>query len=125
MPGMSMDIPEGVIRDAIAVAIAEALSPERRDGIIRDVVRAHLSAKVSDYSKDTLLGKAVGDAVRAMTLDALMPVLGSLRPDVERIVTRSLGPAFAASVVAQVEAALKQVIVDSLSVNVTLGRSED
>lgn len=121
---MSLDvsIPEALIKNAIAVAIAETFSPEKKDALIRDVVRAHLQYKENSYDKETILSKKVGEFIRRIALEEVGNVLDTMRPDVERIVQETLGPQFKDSVFANLKRGLQSVIVRNISVEVVLDR---
>lgn len=120
MADIKIDIPEGQINNAIAVAIAESLSPERRDGLIRDIVRAHLSYKANSYDKETMLSKEVGSTIRSMASEHLKVKLEELRPDVEAMVDKAIGPAFRKSVFSELEASLRTITIRNLRITAIL-----
>lgn len=88
---LSVELAEGTITNAIAVAIVEAFSPERQQQIIQDVVRAHLNAKPDLYSKETFLSSAVGDGIRTMATAHVRELLNGWRPDIEAAVADVFG----------------------------------
>jgi len=108
-------IPEGIIKNAVAVAITNSLDEMTREQIITDVVRAHLNHKVNTYDKDTILSKAVGDSIRAMVKEALSERLAELKPKVHEVVTKLLGPKFNDQVYGQLETALQSVTLANIS----------
>jgi len=119
---LTFDIPEGQIRDAIAVAIAESFSPERREAIIRDVVRAHLQIREGTYDKETLLSKQVGAQIRQIAQDEVKIIISSLEPAIRERVRKTLGEGFSDSVLCQLENALSCKVVDGISVSVSLSK---
>ncbi|MBI2934624.1 MAG: hypothetical protein HYY29_03530 [Chloroflexi bacterium] len=122
---INIDIPEAVIRNAVAVAVAESFVPERRDALLRDIVRAHLQVKENEYDKQTLLAKQVGAVVRRIAEDETTRVLDSMRPDIERIVCETLGEQFKTGVFASLRASLARVVVGHITVSVDLDRRYD
>ena len=112
---IDLNITEGMIANAIAVAIADAFTPEKRDAMIRDVIRAHLAVKQNSWDKDTLLSKAVGDQIRQMTNDAVRERVAAMRDEVFAVVNRTLGPQFQDSVLAQLQSALGRMMTSSLA----------
>ena len=121
---VSIDITEAELKNAIAVALAESFSGERRDALLRDIVRAHLTHKESQYDKQTMLAKHVGQAIRKMASEALMERLESMKPDVYQIVGEMLGEPFRESVYEHLRNALRHVIVSGISVSATLSDDE-
>lgn len=119
---ISIDISEAEIRNAIAVALAESFSGEKKDALIRDVVRAHLQYKENSYDKETILGKRVGGLIRTIALEEVDKVIHSMRPDVECIVSELLGPSFKESVFENLRRALKNVVVKGITIDVNLER---
>jgi hypothetical protein len=119
VPGLSLDIHEGEIKNAIAVAIAESFAPERRESLIRDVVRAHLAHKEHSYDKETILSRAVGKLVRELAIAELERQLEASRTEIEAAVSGMLGERFAEGVVDKVEEALKRVAAANIHVSAT------
>jgi len=116
MPDLKIEVSEAQVQNAIAVAIAESFTAERRDSLLRDVVRAHLSQRVDTYSKDTLLSKSVGDAIRAIAKESILARIDELKPQIYRIVQETLGAKFEVSVMMQLRDALTNKIVTRLSI---------
>lgn len=114
---IDLNITEGMIANAMAVAIAEAFSPEKKDQVIRDVVRAHLSYKANSYDRDTLLSKVVGEQIRAQAMEAVKAKVADLAPDIRRIVDKALGPRFSDSVLAQLEASVARLAVANITID--------
>ena len=114
---IDLNISEGMIANAMAVAIAEAFSPEKKDQVIRDVVRAHLSYKANSYDRDTLLSKAVGDQIRAQATLAVKAKVAEMAPDIRRIVDDALGPKFSESVLQQLEASVARLAVANITID--------
>ena len=121
---VSIDISEAEIRNAIAVALAESFSHDRRDGLLRDIIRSHLQHKEREYDKETLLSKEVGMAIRTMAGEELGRVLESMKPEVQQIVSEMLGEQFKQSVYDQLRAALGHVVISGVGISATLDRDE-
>lgn len=117
---INIDIPEAVIRNAVAVAIAESFAPEKRDALLRDIIRAHLQVRASEYDKDTLLGKKVGEIVRRVAMEEVGDVLDSMRPNIERIIQEALGPQFKESVYTSLRTGLQRLAISNISVSVNM-----
>lgn len=115
-----LEITEGQIQNAVAIALAESFTQEKRDALFRDVIRAHLSVKANSYDKETLLSKRIGDMVRSGADEALRIKLDEMKPEIMKIVSESLGSRFAESVYAQVRHAVAQVTVGSIHVTASL-----
>lgn len=114
---LKLNLTEGVIQNAIAVALAEAFSEERRTEIIRDVVRAHLNHKERSYDKETFLSKIVGKQIREMSLECVKDQLDLFRPDLEKLISKYF-QTNRLQILAQLEAALQKATVANLRVNV-------
>lgn len=112
---IDLNITEGMIANAIAVAISDAFTPEKRDAMIRDVIRAHLSVKQNSWDKDTLLSKAVGDQIRKMTDESVRERVAQMGDEVRALVTKTLGPQFQESVLTQLQAALGRMATSNLT----------
>lgn len=107
-------IPEGIIKNAVAVAIVSAMNDAMRENVITDVVRAHLNHKIDTYGKETILSRAVGEAVRGMVKDALKERLETIRPKVNETVGRVLGPKFEDQVFKELQSALETVVLSNV-----------
>jgi flagellar motor switch protein FliG len=113
---ISFDIPKGEIENAIALAIAESFTPERKEAMVRDIVRAHLSYRESTYDKETLLSKAVGKIVRDIATEKMTAIVNDMRPKIEGIIVSCLGPAFKESVFKQLDYALKNKMISNIRI---------
>jgi hypothetical protein len=124
MSALMFDVSEGDIMNAIAIAIAESFSGERRDAMIRDIVRAHLAYKESVYDKETLLAKRVGKIIRDIAEQKLAEVVQSWEPDIEAVVNRCLGPVCKATVLEQLERAIQRVALGKFRLDATIDAEE-
>ena len=120
MSEIKLEIGEGQIQNAIAVALAESFSPENKASIIRDVVRAHLNHKENNYDKETILSKVVGKHIRDVAMVQVEECLDEMKPDIQKIVKSSLGKQFSESVFTQLRQALSRVVVGGIKFNVNL-----
>lgn len=113
----SIELPEGMIQNAIAVAIAEAFTPEQRDRVIRDVVRAHLTAKSDAYGRETILSNAIGDTIREIARKEVTAIIeGPLAERVRAEVRASLGERFQDTTVLALHNALQNVVLSNLRI---------
>lgn len=117
---IKLDISEGQIRDAIAIGIAEAFSPERRDALLRDIIRAHLQYRENSYDKETLLGKRIGGLVREIASQAAKERVEELRPQICAIVREHLGERFEETLFAQLRERLGAAVVSNVRLAVDL-----
>lgn len=128
MSDLKIEISHGELRNAIAVALVDAFSPEKRDAIIRNVVRAHLEMKSpnSGWGQDqTILDKAVGDMLRKEAEEMMIERLQEMRPRIKEIVRKHLGPQYEEALVAKFEAAMSSTVrIAGLSLHVDMERAE-
>lgn len=120
MADLKLEITEGDVSNAIAVALAESFTPEKRDELLRDIVRAHLTQKENTYDKETLLSKRIGAIVRGIAVEQLEQKLESWRPEIEAIVSESVGDPFKESVFTSLKSALKRIGVVNLNVSAAI-----
>ena len=116
---LKLEIGEGQIQNAIAVALADAFSPEKKDALIRDIVRAHLSVKKDSYSRDTLLSAQVGDLIRKVAQEEMVIRVQEMKPEIQKRVRKVLGKQFEESVYLQLEQSLKNIKIVDMSISVT------
>lgn len=116
---LKIEISEAQIQNAIAVALVEQFSPERQQQLLLDIVRAHLTVKKDNYSRETLLGAQVGGEIRKMASEHMATVIETWRPQVYKIVEKSMGRKFQENVFAQLEASLKNKMISGISIQVT------
>ncbi len=114
---IDLNITEGMIANAMAVAIAEAFSPEKKDQVLRDVVRAHLAFKQNSYDRETMLSKAVGDQIRLQATEAVKAKVAEMAPEIRRVVDKALGPKFSESVLTQLEASVSRLAVSNITID--------
>lgn len=125
MTEMKLDISEGMITNAIAVAISEAFAPEKRDALLRDVIRAHLTTKKNSYDKHTLLDEEVGKVIRAVAQEMVVARIEELRPDIEKVVRSTLGKGFETSVIEGLKSSLKNCRITRVDVRAEIDHDED
>lgn len=122
---VSLGITEAQINNAIAVAVAESMTPERQAALIRDVVRAHLQTKTSGWDKETILSKTVGDFVRNQAIEEVRAKLTEMEPRIRDVVRGALGASFEESVFSHLRAALARTVVSGITVTATLDRDDE
>ena len=116
---LKLEIGEGQIQNAIAVALVDAFSPEKKDALIRDIVRAHLSAKKDSYSRDTLLSAQIGDLIRKVAQEEIVSRVQEMKPEIVKRVRKVLGKQFEESVYLTLEKSLKNIKIVDMSISVT------
>jgi len=116
---LKLEIGEGQIQNAIAVALTDAFSPEKKDTLIRDIVRAHLSVKKDSYSRDTLLSAQVGDLIRKVAQEEMVTRVQEMKPEIQKRVRKVLGKQFEESIYCQLEQALKNMKIVDISISVS------
>ena len=124
MADLKLDIGEGQIQNAIAVAIAESFTGEKRDALLRDIIRAHISYKQNSYDKETLLSKTIGNMVREIAQEAIKKQVDKARPAIEKMVIEHLGPGFEQSICTQLRDGLAYRKVQGISVSVRVSEDE-
>ena len=118
---LKLEITEGQIQNAIAVALADSFSPEKKDALIRDIVRAHMNFKENSYDKETLLSKIVGTIVRDIAKKTLESELENMNPEIEQIVREILGDRFKINILDSLKYQLNRIVLDNLKISVSLG----
>lgn len=118
---VNLGLTEAQINNAIAVAVVEQMTPDRQEAMIRDVVRAHLQVKTSQWEKETLLSKVVGEYVRSVAVDEVKQRITALEPRIRELVRSALGQPFEDSVFRQLQSALASKVVASISITADLG----
>ncbi len=124
MSTVELKLTEGQINNAIAIAIAEAFTPEKKDSLIRDIIRQHLTIKQDHYSKDTLFSHSVNKVIGVMVKEELDKQVEALRPEVEEMVKEVFGGKVKINIIEQLKYSLKKVALDNISVSVTVGKDD-
>jgi len=122
---LELEIPEGQINNAIAVALAESFGGEKRDALIRDIIRAHLAHKENSYDKETLLSKRVGQLIRNMTQESFEAEVEKWRPEVDAVVREHLGSQFKTNVFEALRNALTGVVIRNLVLSGEFNADDD
>lgn len=115
---VKLQLEEGQIINAIAVVIAEAFSPERRDALIRDILRSHLAMPADRYGKETMFSATVNKALQGMVEEQLKVEVEGLRPDVECIVSEYFGSSLREGLVKQIEKAITEGFAKGINIAV-------
>lgn len=124
--GLKVEVSEGDLKNAVAVAIAESFTGEQRDALLRDIVRAHLSVKMNSYDKDTLLSKHVGDMVRRVAQDEVAAVFSEkMEPRIREIVREKLGEKYCDSIVREVQNGIESFTVRGLRFSASVVDDEE
>ncbi len=122
---IDLNISEGMISNAIATAMVEAFSPEKKDQVIRDIVRAHLATKKDSWSRETLLSESIGTAIKTLASEAVKEKVASMGPDIRSIVDRVMGPRFQDSVLKQIESALSNLAIANIQFKASVVMDDD
>ncbi len=117
---INIDIPEAKINNAIAVALAESFSEEKRDSLLRDIIRAHLQYKANSYDKETLLSKTVHTLLREMVSEKIEEIITNMKPEIDKIVEQTLGKEFQNSILDKLKSALKCKTISNLYIDVDI-----
>ena len=125
MADFKFEIGEAQIQNAIAVAMAESFSQERKDQIIRDVVRAHLSRVEDRYDKETILEKSVGSLIRRIATEVLEEEIEKRRPVFYKVIQEILGPGFEENICTQLKNGLIARKVKDIHVSLQLEEDDD
>jgi uncharacterized protein with gpF-like domain len=112
---ITVDIAESEIRNAIAVAIAESFSSDKRDSLLRDIIRAHMQYKENSYDKETLLSKKIGNLVREIASAAVIARMEELRPEINAVVREKLDDRFAESIYTKLRTAISGKVIADIS----------
>lgn len=122
---LSIELTDGQIKDAVAVALAECFSPERRDALIRDIIREHLTAKRETYSRETLLTETVGRAIKAIAEEALKVELEKMEPEVHALIAKQFGEGMKDSIFEQLKTSLSRMTAQGIQIKVEFTDWED
>lgn len=125
MASLNLEIGEAQIQNAIAVAITEAFSQDKRDQLLRDIIRAHMSVKQNSYDRETLLSKEVGQMVRSVAVKVMKAKVEEWRPEIEAIVSKMIGPNFKANVTQQLEVALGNMAYRNINIKAEVVAEEE
>lgn len=125
MAAVNIELTEGQIRDAVAVALAEAFSDEQRQRLILDVVRAHLQARERDYDRETILAKRAGEMIREIAKEELSLQLETMRPRVRAALRTWMGKEWEDAILLNLTAELKKIIVRGVKVIVDCDVAEN
>lgn len=122
---LDVNVSETDIQNAIAVSIAEAFPPEKRDQLLRDIVRAHLSLKQNPYDKETILSAAVGSQIRKIASDKMNEIVAGWRDEVGEIVEKAIGGQYKDSVMLQLQRSLSNITVRGLVLEASIAPEID
>lgn len=124
--GLKVEITEGDLKNAVAIAIAESFTGEQRDALLRDVVRAHLSLKLNTYDKETLLSKHVGNMIRRVAENEVSAIFSEqMEPRIREIVREKLGPKYCDNIVDEVKGAVESFTIRGLRFTATVREIDD
>lgn len=118
MSSVKLEITEGQIQNAIAVALAESFTDEKRDALLRDIIRAHLNTKKDNYSRETLLSETVNKFVREVVAVELAKHIEGMRPEIEAIIAKFFGEGVKPQIQEKLEEALSRAITKDLQVSI-------
>ncbi|MCA9817086.1 MAG: hypothetical protein KC652_18375 [Cyanobacteria bacterium HKST-UBA01] len=118
MSTVELKLTEGQIQNAIAVAISESFTPERRDELLRDAIRAHLTVKASSYDKETLFSATVNKQLREMVGTELEKEVQKMRPELEALVKKYFHQNIQSDILCSIEKQLAEDLTKNIKVNV-------
>lgn len=118
MSTVKLEITEGQIQNAIAVALAEAFTPEKKDVLLRDLIRAHLTTKKGPYDKETLLSETVNTHIKLIVKDQLEKDLQAMRPEVEVLVSKFFGSTVKPQITENLEKAISAAVSKDLQISI-------
>lgn len=122
---LDVNVSETDIQNAIAISIAEAFPPEKRDQLLRDIVRAHLSLKQNSYDKETILSAAVGSQIRKIASEKMNEIVAGWRDEVGAVVEKAIGGQYKDSVMRQLQASLSNITVRGLVLEASIAPEID
>ena len=114
-----------ILENAIAVALVDQFSEDKKSAIIRDVVRAHLTVKADVYGRETALSAQVGTAIREMAKKKTSEVVETWRSEVEAMVETKLGGQYKQAVFTALAKAMNNIDFTGISVTFDFQRYSD
>lgn len=121
---IKLEITEGQINNAIAVALAESFTPEKKDAMFRDIIRNHLSMKDDRYGKETLFSKTVNNQLHETVRDELNRLVEGIKPEVEEMVREKFGSSIKLDILNQIKYQLNNIVLNNIKVSVSLGKDD-
>jgi len=118
MSEIKLEIGEGQIKNAIAIALSESFTQDKKDALIRDIIRGHLNVKTDSWSRETLLSKCVGDLIRKIAEKEMSKVIENMRPQIQVAIKKYLGKGFSDSLCKQIEEAVQRIVVQNICIDI-------